>query len=72
MLFGDLDPANNFTMGGLPMHFTKVLISEGKSIPKTLFLDVMVKKTQILIEHVKNHHLGLSLMANIGGNTTVI
>ena len=51
MLLGDLDPANNFTMGGLPMHFAKVLIAEGKSIPKILFLDVMVEKTQILIEH---------------------
>ena len=72
MLFGDLDPANNFAMGGLPMHFAKVLISEGKSIPKNLFLDVMVKKTQILIEHIKNHHLGLCLTANIGGNTAVM
>ena len=72
MLLGDLNPANNFTMGGLPMHFTKVLITEGKSIPKTLFLDVMVEKTQILIEHIKNHHLGLCLTANIRGNTAVI
>ena len=72
MLFGDLDPANNFAMGGLPMHFTKVLITEGKSIPKTLFLDVMVEKTRILIEHIKNHHLGLCLTANMGGNTAVI
>ena len=53
MLLGDMDPANNFAMGGLPMHFAKILISQGKSIPKTLFLDVMVKKTQILIEHIK-------------------
>ena len=72
MLLGDLDPANNFAMGGLPMHFAKVLIAEGKSIPKTLFLDVMVEKTQIHIEHIKNHHLDLCLTANIGGNTAVI
>ena len=64
MLFGDLDPANNFAMGGLSMHFAKVLI--------TLLLDVMVKKTQILIEHIKNHHLGLCLTSNIRGNTAVI
>ena len=50
---GLVGPANNFAMGGLPMHFTQVLIKEGKTIPKTLFLDVMVKKTQLLIEHVK-------------------
>ena len=37
MLFGDLDPANNFAMGGLPMHFAKVLLTEGKPIPKTSF-----------------------------------
>ena len=53
MLFGDLNPANNFAMGGLPMHFAKVLITEGKSIPKTLFLVVMAEKTQILIEYIK-------------------
>ena len=72
MLFGNLDPANNFAMGGLPMHFMKVLLTEGKPIPKTLFLDIMVEKTQILIKHIKNHHLGLCLRVNIGGNTAVI
>ena len=34
----------------------------------TLFLDVMVEKTQKLIHHIKNHHLGLCLTANIGAN----
>ena len=72
MLFGDLNPANNFAMGGLPMHFAKVLLTEGKPIPKTLFPDIMVEKTQILIEHIKNHHLGLCLTANIGRNTAII
>ena len=72
MLFSDLDPTNNFVMGGLPMHFAKVLLMEGKPIPKTLFLDIMVEKTQLLIEHIKNHHLGLCLTANIGRNTAVI
>ena len=72
MLFGDLDPANNFAMGGLPMHLAKILLMEGKPLPKTLFLDTMVEKTQLLIEHFKNHHLGLCLTANIGGNTAVV
>ena len=72
MLFGDLDPANNFAMGGLPMHFAKVLLTEGKPIPKNLFLDIMVEKTQLLIEHIKYHHLGLCLTANISRNTAVI
>ena len=72
MLFGDLDPANNFAMGGLPMHFAKVLLTEGKPVPKILFLDIMVEKTQLLIDDIKNHHLGLCLTANIGRNTAVI
>ena len=56
MLFGHLDPTNNFAMGVLPMAFAGELLLEGKPLPKTLFLDVMVEKTQILIEHIKNHH----------------
>ena len=65
-------PTNNFTMGGIPMHFANVLIAKGKPIPKVLFLDVMVEKTQLLIEHINNHHLGLSLTANIGNNTAFV
>ena len=72
MLFGHLDPANNFAMGGLPMALARTLLLEGKPLPKTLFLNVMVEKTQILIEHVKNHHLGLSLTVNISENTAII
>ena len=65
-------PANNFAMGGLPMHYANVLIADGKQVPQTLFLDIMVEKTQILIEHVNNHHLGLCLTTNIGNNSAVI
>ena len=72
MLIGMVDPANNFTMGGLPMHLAQVLLMEGKPLPKELFLDVLVEKTQILINHIKNHRLGLHLTANIGGNTAII
>ena len=32
----------------------------------------MVEKTQKLISHINNHHLGLCLMANIGANTANI
>ena len=59
-------------MGGLPMHFANILIPDGKQVPQTLFMDIMVEKTQILIEHVNNHHLGLCLTANIGNNSAVI
>ena len=71
-LIGLVRPANNFAMGGLPMHLAQALLMEGKSLPKELFLDVMVEKSQILINFIKNHHLGLCLTANIGGNTAII
>ena len=71
-LLGLTGPANNFAMGGLPMHFANILIADGKQVPQTLFMDLMVEKTQILIEHVNNHHLGLCLTANIGINNAVI
>ena len=54
------------------MHLTKVLLMEGKPLPKELFMEVIVEKTQILIEHIKNHHLGLCLTANINGNNAII
>ena len=72
MMLNDLDPANNFAMGGLPMALARALILEGKPLPKTLFLDVMVEKMQLLIHHIKNQHLGLCLTANIGENTANI
>ena len=71
-LIGLVSPANNFAMGGLPMLLARVLLMEGQSLPKHLFLDIMVEKTQILINFIKNHHLGLCLRANIGGNTAVV
>ena len=72
LLLGLTGPANNFAMGGMPMHFANVLISEGKPVLLVLFLDIMVEKTQILIRHVKDHHLGICLTANIGNNTAII
>ena len=71
-LVGLTGPANNFAMGGLPMHFMNILIANGKQVLQTLFLDVMVEKTQILMKHINNHHLGLCLTANIGINSAVI
>ena len=70
-MLNNLDPANNFAMGGMPMAMAQALLLEEK-LPTTLFLDVMVEKTQILIHHIKNHHLGLCLTANIGANITNI
>ena len=71
-LLGHLDPTNDFVTGGLNMAFMRQLLLEGKPLPKMLFVDVMVEKTQILIEHITNHHLGLCLTANIGENTAVV
>ena len=59
-------------MGGLPMHFASILIADEKPVPHTLFREIMVEKTQILIEHVNNHHAGLCLTANIGQNSAVV
>ena len=71
-LVGLTGPANNFAMGGLPMHFASILIAAKKPVPHTLFQEIMEEKTQILVGHVNNHHLGLCLTANIGQNSAVI
>ena len=71
-LFGHLDLANRFAMEGLNMAFAIELHRDGRSLPKLLFINIMVEKTQKLIEHIKHHHLGLFLTANIGENSTII
>ena len=71
-MFGHLDPMNRFAMEGLNMAFTVELHRDEKPLPKLLFIHIMVEKTQKLIEHIKHHHLGLSLTANIGENTAII
>ena len=64
-MLNDLDTANWFAMGGLNMAFAAELTCEGKPLSKTLFIDIMMEKTQMLINHLKHLHLGLSLTANI-------
>ena len=71
-MFGHLDPGNRFAMEGLNMAFAAELHWDGKPLPKLLFIDVMVEKTQHLINYIKHHHLGLSLTANIGENVAMI
>ena len=71
-LVGLTGPANNFAVGGLPMHFASILIADKKPVPHTLFREIMVEKPQILIDHINNHHLGLCLTANIGQNNAVV
>ena len=71
-MFGHPNLANRFAMEGLNMAFAAELHRDGKPLPKLLFIDIIVEKTQKLIEHINHHHLGLSLTANIGENSTVI
>ena len=71
-MLGHLDPANHFAMEGLNMAFAAELHREGKPLPKLLFIDVMVEKTQKLIDHIKHHQLGLSLVANINKNMATV
>ena len=71
-LFNDLDPTNQYAMGGLNMAFAAEFTHEGKPLPKMLFIDIMTKKTQMLINHLKHLHLGLSLMANISENIATV
>ena len=48
------------------------LTQEGKPLPKLLFIDIMLEKTQMLINHIKHLQLGLSLVANISENVATI
>ena len=54
------------------MAFAAELHRDGKPLPKLVFIDVMVEKMQHLINHIKHHHLGLSLTAHIGENVATI
>ena len=71
-MFGHLDPTNQFAMEGLNMAFAAELTREGKLLPKMLFMDILVEKTQMLINHIKQLHLGLCLMANISENIAIV
>ena len=52
-MLSHLDPANCFAMEGLNMAFAAELNRDGLPLPKLLFVDVMVEKTQKLIDHIK-------------------
>ena len=71
-MFGHLDPANHFAMEGFNMASAAKLHREGKPLPKLLFIDVMVEKTQKLIDHIKQFQLGLSLVANMNENMATV
>ena len=70
--FEGLDAANRFAMEGEIMVFAAELIYDGKPLPKELFLDIMIKKTQMLVTHLKHSQLRLALVANISDNVATI
>ena len=67
-----MDPAIQFAIEGENMAFATELAIDGKDIPQGLFLDIIIEKTQMLHNHLKHLDLGLSLIANIGGNMATI
>ena len=67
-----MDPAIQFLIEGDNMAFATELAVDGKDIPQGLFLDIMIKKTQMLHNHLKHLDLRLALVANIGGNMATI
>ena len=54
------------------MAFAAELTHEGKPLPKMLFVDIMMEKSQMLINHLKLLHLGLPLVANISENIATV
>ena len=71
-MFSHLDPANHFAIEGLNMAFAAELTHEGKPLSKLLFMDVMVEKSQKLINHIKQFQLDLSLVLNINENMATV
>ena len=47
-LVGLVGPANNFAVGGTPMHLARILLKDGHTLPPHLFMDVITKTTQTL------------------------
>ena len=49
-LVGLVGPANNFAVGGLPMHLAQILLQGRHTLPSHLFMDVLTEKAQTLLE----------------------
>ena len=47
-LVGLVGPANEFTINGLAMHFARILIAGGHTLPSHLFMDVLLNKAKTL------------------------
>ena len=59
-------------MEGLNMAYAAELITDGKPLPKDIFLDIMIEKTQMLVTHLKHLQLRLTLVAHISDNVATI
>ena len=71
-LVGLVGPANNFAVGGTPMHLTWILLKDRHTLPPHLFMDVLTEKTQTLLEFIRIHHVGLCMMTNIRAQTATL
>ena len=47
-LIGLVGPANEFAMNSLVMHFARILIAGGHTLPSRLFMDVLLDKAETL------------------------
>ena len=65
-------PANNFAVGGVPMHLTWILLQGRHTLPSHLFMDVLTEKTQTLQEFIRIRHVGLCMTANIRAQTATL
>ena len=54
------------------MAYTAEFIYNGNSLPKGLFLDIMIDKTQMLVTHLKHIQPGLMLVVNLSDNVATI
>ena len=65
-------PANNFAVGSIPMHLTRILLQDGHTLPPHLFMDVLTEKTQTLLEFIRIRHVGLCMTANIRAQSATL
>ena len=59
-------------MDGLNMAYAAEFIYNGKPLPKGLFLDIMIEKTQMLVTHLKHIQPGLVLVVNLNDNVATL
>ena len=52
-LVGLVGPANNFAVGGTPMHLAQILLQGGHTLPSHLFMTILMEKAQHLREFIR-------------------